>query len=740
VLTSNVQQCLSVRKTEGLATYSLRRNQDDRRALLETAAALYTRGCAIEWPRVVPAGGRCVALPAYPWQRKRFWVEIPSPSVVVGANTTDAMALGRAAMDELVHAVEWRNVALAEQSTKISSFAGGSWLVFADIGGTADALVRDLEARGARCIRVRRAKRFEVITKNVYDIDETNPKHYQEILALEFGRGTSCSGVIHLFGLDATPFEQTTAETLDTDQRLGCISATFLVQALLKHTWRDKPKVWLFTRGARCVLPRERAISVSQGSLVGFARTISLEHPELPFALVDLPVQSLELDSKVIVGELSGRDWEETVALRSEGRFVTRLVRSKFDATTTSTLKLHADATYLITGGLGGLGLKLASWMVARGARHVALAGRREPTEAVRAGILEMEKVGAKVWVLRCDVSIEKDVVEMVAAIKSSGPPLRGVVHAAGTAGERRPLLDTGAADIYSVLSSKTRGAWNLHMATLDCPLDFFVLYSSASAILGLIGHAGYAAANSFLDGLADQRTSMGLAGMSIQWGAFAEVGLAAREGRGQRMGGAGLGTISSEEGYFALERLLEHPRASVGVFRLHVRQWLDVFPQSAASPFWSELQKEGESFHRVNDASAALRKELENAEPAARRALLEKQVRGTLSQVFRMEPSEIDRTIPFVNIGADSLMSLEVKNRLEQSLGLRLTATILFTYANMAALVEYLLVEMAPERAPTRAESLLTPLVVAAKEGPEADDLLADFEATMLLVRGKKT
>ena len=191
-------------------------------------------------------------------------------------------------------------------------------------------------------------------------------------------------------------------------------------------------------------------------------------------------------------------------------------------------LNFDAEATYLITGGLGGLGRAVATWLVEQGARHLVLMGRSAPSASAQQTLDALRKAGAHVVVARGDVARADDVASVIESIRMSMPPLRGVVHAAG-------VLDDGIVAhldqrrLRDVMAPKVDGAWNLHALTRDVDLDFFVLFSSAASVLGSPGQAHYAAANSFLDALAWHRRAEGRSALSINWGPWAEVGLVNR-------------------------------------------------------------------------------------------------------------------------------------------------------------------------------------------------------------------
>ncbi|MDI3284904.1 type I polyketide synthase [Polyangium sp. 15x6] len=397
----------------------------------------------------------------------------------------------------------------------------------------------------------------------------------------------------------------------------------------------------------------------------------------------------------------------EAFAWMAQGKHTGKLVISMRDpdakvivSGTQGSAGLRADATYLITGGLGGLGASLARWMVEQGARHVALMGRSVPKDAAMDAIRRMEAAGAEVRVLRGDVSRRADLDAALAEIQRTMPPLRGVVHAAAVLDDRT-IPEMTEEQFWKPLGPKVFGAWNLHEATRGVPLDFFVMYSSAAGLLGSPGQANYAAANTFLDALCQARAAEGLPGMSIQWGAFSEVGLAAAAAvRGNRAASRGNESFKPDEGNELFGRLLEHPRPEVGLLRFDPRQWVEFYPQTVGAPFFSELSREQAPSAGGTKASDDFRAVLQRAASLERMGLVETHLLEQVGRVLRLEPGRIDKQAPFVSLGMDSLMSLELRNRLEASTGLKLSAALLFTHATPTALAAYLLERLLPQQA----------------------------------------
>ena len=281
-----------------------------------------------------------------------------------------------------------------------------------------------------------------------------------------------------------------------------------------------------------------------------------------------------DAEARQIWQEISGSSGEDQLAFREGRRFVARLVRRGPSIPQPLRFRWRTDGTYLISGGLGDLGLLVARWMVEQGARRLILLGRtalppRSDWSAAEPGsrlarqitaIRDLESLGACVHPASVDVADEAALSGFLDAFRTEGwPPIRGVVHAAG-ASQDGLLVQLDAAALTAVLRPKVTGGWLLHRLLRDDPLDFFVLFSSAGAILGQPGQGNYAAANAFLDALAHHRRAQGQPALSINWGAWAGKGFAASVG-GKRLAARlallGISSIAPERALEVLRRLL---------------------------------------------------------------------------------------------------------------------------------------------------------------------------------------
>ena len=352
------------------------------------------------------------------------------------------------------------------------------------------------------------------------------------------------------------------------------------------------------------------------------------------------------------------------------------------DAADVTPLKLDASASYMVTGGLGALGLHVAKWMVERGARNLLLLGRRGPSPAARQIIDQLKVSGAFLRVHSCDVASSEDVRKLLDEFTdSSMPPLRGIVHCAGVLDDDT-LLDLNWNRFATVFAPKIDGSWNLHQFSRNLRLDFFVLFSSISSVFGAPAQGNYSAANAFMDALAHYRRKLGLPALSINWGAWAETGMAASLGSSgeKRLARLGIDSIDPELAMEAMERLLRSGNTQASVVPIHWQKFLDQMPGADIPRFFSAIAQvelpngDLDDRSRSLDASQAVKRALSRhdliaADPADRLGLLESYLRDQLARLMGVSRERLELHEPLINLGFDSLMAVELKSRIETDL-----------------------------------------------------------------------
>ncbi|CAN5255958.1 phthiocerol type I polyketide synthase PpsC [soil metagenome] len=340
---------------------------------------------------------------------------------------------------------------------------------------------------------------------------------------------------------------------------------------------------------------------------------------------------------------------------------------------------VRSDGGYIVVGGMGGLGLVFAQWLVAQGAGMVVLNGRSAPGAETASTIEELSASGTRVEIVTGDIAEPDTAGRLVAAVADAGFQPAGVLHSAVVLADEI-VLNMSEDAAARVFAPKVAGSWWLHTATADLDLDWWMTNSSASSLLGTPGQGAYAAANAWVDGLVDYRRSLGLPAVGINWGPWAEVG------RAQFLAGLGISMITAPEGLAAMELVLAADRSHTGVFSLDARQWFQSFPATQESSLFARL---AESV-TVESADVAdrgrIRAELDTTAPAERPARLASAIADEIRSVLRStEPLSHDQAME--SLGLDSLMALELRNRLEASLAITLPAALIWAYPTISGL-----------------------------------------------------
>uniref|UniRef100_UPI003F95EDBB SDR family NAD(P)-dependent oxidoreductase n=1 Tax=Mycobacterium sp. TaxID=1785 RepID=UPI003F95EDBB len=334
------------------------------------------------------------------------------------------------------------------------------------------------------------------------------------------------------------------------------------------------------------------------------------------------------------------------------------------------------DGGYLVVGGMGGLGLVTARWLAQQGAGLVVVNGRSAPSAEVLAEIEAIKADGSHVEVVTGDIAEPETAQRLVATVEDSGFRLAGVVHTAMVLADET-VLNISESAATRVFDPKVAGAWWLHQATAHADVDWWLTYSSAASLIGSPGQGTYAAANSWIDGLVAYRRSLGLPAAGINWGPWAEVG------RAQFFADLGISMITPAEGLAAVKLVLSADRARTGVFTLDARQWFQSFPAAAGSSLFAKLQ---ESITVERRGGGRIRAELDACDASERPSRLACAIADEIRAVLRStEPIDHDR--PMESLGLDSLMALELRNRLESSLGTTLPVALVWAYPTISDL-----------------------------------------------------
>jgi len=608
-------------------------------------------------------------------------------------------------LDNLFYELQWTPLTALSD---VASPARSAWVLLMDEGGVAEALIARLKEHSVRCIAVFRGEHFAQIGDDAFTLPLAEPEACARLMQF---LDSSISGIIHLWPVDFAAAENVTEADATYGLTAGVTTGLILAQSLMTAEHLQSARIWFVTKGAQSVIHSGDQPAVHQSTLWGLGRVIASEYPRQWGGLIDIDPAGVPEDAAARIFSLIRQSSpEHQFAIRRDEIYVPRLARSRAASQQQPILCCRSDGSYLITGGLGVLGLLLARRLAERGARRILLIGRRAlppriewgsvPPESTAAAqiraIRGIEALGASVHVFAADLSNERQIAELLERYEAEcWPPIRGVIHAAGLV-EGRTVLELDRASLESVLAAKVSGAWNLHRLFRDKPLDFFVLFSSASALLGPPGQGNYAAANAFLDALAIHRRSIGLPAISIDWGAWSEVGAAAKP-LVKRIESLGMGSLAIKPALNAFEHVLGLNPAQIAVLLVDWAEWFRAMPSAAESPFLSLLRKE-----RVKGAVSPLqetperqkidRQRILSADPEAGIELVENYLAALTGHVLRISPSRLDRGIALSNAGVDSLIAVELKNQIELDLSIVVSMATLLKGPSIRALARDML------------------------------------------------
>ncbi|TVP47769.1 MAG: acyltransferase domain-containing protein [Gemmatimonadales bacterium] len=544
----------------------------------------------------------------------------------------------------------------------------GVWALWTRGTALAEAVEWSLAGKGERCVRVGR----------------------EDAWPLE---GVSLRGAIDLRAAEEEGGGFTGAELSGVISE-ACLAPVSAVRTLADRGHTSTP-FWLVTRGGEPTAAMDGAsVSLLQAPLWGMGRSLAFQYPGAWGGLVDLDPDATTAQAALdLVHEVTASDGEDEVVYRGGRRRVARLV--PVPPPGDAGVRLRGDATYLITGGLGGLGRRLALWMVERGARALVLTGRRTLSAPGTEGsgfVETLKEGGVDVRYAAIDASDPRAVMALLADLGKGSRPLRGIVHAAADiAPLELPALDPDA--MRAMVDGKAVGAWLLHEHTRDLELDFFVLFSSITAALGSRDLGHYAAANQFLDALARYRVDSGLPALVVDWGTW-DVNEALSEDRRDAARRSGLLNMDATAALDALGRLLSHRAGRCTVARIDAPTLRAVFASRRRSRLLDDL---GEGASGVAGSAAprlsTVRERIGRAHAAERRGLLVDLVAELTRSVLGMgseEPLDPDRG--FFELGMDSLMTVQLRERIETAFGEPLSAMLTLNYPTVGKLAGHLL------------------------------------------------
>ncbi|CAM2068432.1 SDR family NAD(P)-dependent oxidoreductase [Sulfidibacter corallicola] len=578
----------------------------------------------------------------------------------------------------------------ASEGVRISLFDGGGNA----LGRIDQMITRPATAQQIRAALQREARHLYAPTWRAISLDQAQGAESADQGALVF----TCSDAV---GENAAAGLTQSRSVMDQ-----------LRSALLDESLKHRPLVWL-TRRAVSVGPDDPVVRPQQAPIWGMLRSARAEHPGRDLRLIDCDETTPEA---LIQAALAVRE-EPELALRGSDALAPRLLpadrpvsRAEQTSETAPQPLAAPEGAVLITGGTGELGRLTAEWMVREmGVTRLVLTSRRGSSAPGATELAtRLNGQGAVVDIVACDVA---DPASLQAAMDVAD--IRGIVHCAGVLADGL-LTELKPDQLTRVWQSKAAGAWNLHRLTRDRPLDFFILFSSAAGVLGGPGQSNYAAANTYLDGLASWRRGQGLPALSLAWGLWERQGFGMTAALGQadmaRMKRAGLRAFSPEAGLAQLAAAIGRPESLLVPVMLELGERRDRLPA---------LLRELVPAARPRHAAPAAVEPVVDAESMAR------MVRGEIAAVLALPgAAAVTAEKPLRDLGLDSLMAVEIRNRLAQALAVDLPATLLFDHEHVADLIAWLVDRFLDTAAVQTSAGTTGPVELPGREKHRTDEI----------------
>jgi acyl transferase domain-containing protein/acyl carrier protein len=678
--------------SEPVAIAALRNDRAEPESVVSALAVLHCQGVSIDWPGFfAPYSPRQVDLPTYAFERQRYWLEVPN---------RPTPALGDAARS-WCYEIEWVPLSESQRAP-----APGAWLIVVPTTSSCEELLGGLRsALAARAIDGRvlaiapTDDREQLGAKLRGILAELVPQYVLSLLALEQSPHPDHPSVPLGFALN-----------LALVQALGDLHAT--------------APLWMLTQSAVSTRKGDPLRNPLQTMTWGFGCTLSLEQPDRWGGLLDLP-EPCDMRLVARLPEVLSRDdFEDQLALREEGWFSRRLVR--MPAAVGKRVQLRTTGTALITGGTGALGVRVARWLIARGLEHIVL-GSRRGLEAPGARELqaEFEALGARVSIVACEFADRDAVAALLDRISAEHPPVTVIVHTAGVAGTTTAIEQLRLADVAETMAGKVLGARNLHELTQSRDLDLFISYASISGTWGSGQQSAYASANAFLDALAVHRAQQHLPALSIAWGPWADGGMAGEDAL-DFLVRRGLRPMAPKQAMDALASVVATDRAAVVVADVDWANFSRSYAAARRRPLLAVVA-EASIDDPGGEASPTISivDELRPLSPEDRaQRLLDLVLEHTAAVLGMTNVASLDPGTGFSDLGLDSLMAVELRQRLQRATGAALPATLAFDFPSPRHVATSLLSRLEFSSA-EHCESTPTPTDLALEE-LDGDDLLS--------------
>jgi acyl transferase domain-containing protein/acyl-CoA synthetase (AMP-forming)/AMP-acid ligase II/aryl carrier-like protein len=661
----------------------------------EQLVKLWIDGTQIPWEHCYPSQPLPhLYLPSYPFTKRRCWVTSEDEKPITSPSNTPhkTTAIAEMARDWLYH-TQWQLQSLAPTATTTSTAEKKCWLIFSD--NELGYLLQD-HLQGSNFIYCFTGSQFKKLDENIFYLNPDSLDDYHQLFNnLSHESKSNLQGILYLWALPTSSFNSQQADLFSLSKNHETsYQLLYLFQALMKQSWPQPVPFWLITRSSQPVIDHEN-IQLWQHHLWSMTRIFAAEQPQYKTMLIDLDSKkSLQLEASTLAAEVKTALFSENhIAYREGQRYVNRLLPYM---PPTQPINWQPPETALITGGLGALGIEVATWLAKQGTQYFLLTGntllpdRPEWDHVTESSLLEkiqsilqLEQLGTKVKYFAVDVSDKAGMQQVITQTEQAWKkPIKGVFHLAGVTTDSITLENTSKELLQKVLAPKVQGALVLHDLFKGPDLNCFVLFSSIAALpyFGMKGLSAYAMANEFLSGLAAFRQNQGLPAINIHWAAWADKGMSFRYDHSAFLEAVGMSTISISLGVEILHYLLTLQPTNIIVFKIAWEKFLQVNVETKKLPFFAHFTQQYQASDRKTEITIRDHSQIMQL------------VTHILAKLLELSSEEINSDTPYQDYGLDSISGVHFVAELNKHFPDIISPMDLYRYPTINQLVNYLI------------------------------------------------
>ncbi len=579
-----------------------------------------------------------------------------------------------------------QSVIFAQKNKIINKFISEKIVLFIDKSGVGRKLAKKISKIGHKYIMVNHGSYYKKNSDNEFTV---NYSRLEDFNLLFNTIKQPINKIVYLWSLDDVQKTNFFTKDIENQYLQDCGGLLNVIKSLVNNVFTNVD-VFVVTKGVQMMNNNINLNELLHSTIWGMSRVITLEHPEFNCKTIDIESEG-DIDS--LARELFNNNQDNQVIFNKNKRYSLELTKKSVDSLTGS-IKLNFDrnAIYLIAGGLGGIGLKIAEWFIDLGCRHVALVGRSKPTDEVLGKINNLNDKEAKVHIVQCDISDYKDLKKAYSKLELVAP-IKGIFQVAGVVNDHI-LLKQNFESLLTPVDAKIKGSWNLHVISSEkeVNLDFFVMFSSVVSLIGNIGQANHAAANNFINNLASYRKSCGLSATAIQWGAWSGIGTLNKYPEVvEKLKAIGINLIHPDEGIKVLKFVLENNLHNIAYSPIDWELFLKTNKLEKYN-FFSDFLSSNQKNSDKNFSEEDIVYKISSLSESDLFAVIKEKVSSCVFSILGLKDINNSLENDFFDLGMDSLSSIQLRNNLQSDFKCRLHPTVAYKYSNILDLSSHLL------------------------------------------------